>query len=472
MKVIKNSEELLSVGNRESRKVVLEILDETLERLNSYNLLKKMVTLEGDVLHIGNRQWNLNEKNNVYLIGAGKAANAMAKAFDEILGDRLTDGIVIVKILEPEDHYNHIRVFTGGHPLPNQGGFLASLKILDLVEKATKDDLFIGVMSGGCSSLMSCPMEGMTLKEEMVTRDIMLKSGASVLEVNAVCRHVSRVNGGHLAKRIEAKGAEMISLLIMDAIGFPATEDPGEPTYFGATQMGPDVTTLEDAKRAIQNYNVEDKLPPIVVDFFKKCGEEDETPKQLKRWTPFQINTLPDASNAAKKVAEEYGFSAMVLTNYLAGEAREAGTFLANIGQEIQNSGQPLKPPCVIIATGEVSTKISPDEIIGLGGPGQELASSFALAAAKTNGICIASVDTEGTDGPTNSAGGLTDSETYVEAQKKRVDLYKALRTHDAHDALKKLNCSIITGNTGTNLCDLHIMYVPSIDQGGSSLDI
>lgn len=461
MNVIKNSEELLSVGDRESRKIVLSILDETLDQLNSYKLLKKMVRLDGDMLYIGNRSWDLSKKKNIYVIGAGKAANAMAQAFDEILGDRLTDGIVIVKIKEEKDNFKHIREYTGGHPLPNQSGFVASLEVLKMVDKATENDLFIGVMSGGCSSLMSCPMEGMTLKEEMQTRDIMLKSGANVIEVNAVCRHVSRVNGGHLAKRIEAKGAEMISLLIMDAIGFPPTKDPGEPQYFGATPMGPDVTTLEDAKAAIKNYNVEDKLPPVVSNFFKNCTEADETPKNLKRWTPFIINTLPDASNIAKAVAEKHGLYTMVLTNYLAGEAKEAGTFLANIAQEIQNGDQPIKAPCVVIATGEVSTKISPDEKIGLGGPGQELVASFAITAAKTKGVCIASVDTEGTDGPTDAAGGLTDSETFKEANEKGIDIYAALRKHSVHDALKALNCKIITGNTGTNLCDLHIMYVP-----------
>ena len=176
------------------------------------------------------------------------------------------------------------------------------------------------------------------------------------------------------------------------------------------------------------------------------------------------INTLPDASNIAKSVAEGLGLPAMILTNYLAGEAKEVGTVLANIAQEIQSGGQPIKAPCVVIATGEVTTRISPTEKIGLGGPGQELTSSFAIAAAKTKGVCIASVDTEGTDGPTDAAGGLTDSRTLAEAEAKGVDLYTALRGHAAHGALEALNCKIVTGNTGTNLCDLHIMYVPAVD--------
>lgn len=464
-KVIKNGEKLLSVGEKESRKVVLDILDETLDRLDSYNRITSMVKVDGDIMTIGDRSWDLSKKKNIYLISAGKAANAMARAFDHILGDRLTDGIAIVKIREPkDDEMKHVRVYTGGHPLPNQSGYLAALKVLELADKATEDDLYIGAMSGGNSSLMSCPMEDVTLQEEMQTRDILLKSGANVIEVNAVCRHISRVNGGHLAKRIEAKGAEMISFLIMDAMGFPPTIDPCEPKYFGATSMGPDITTLEDAKAVIKNYNLEQKLPPVVIDFFKNCTEENETPKMLNRWTPYIINTLPDASLIAKEEAEKRGLKAMVLTNYLSGEAKEAGTFLANIAQEIQESGQPISAPCVVIATGEVSTKISPAERIGLGGPGQELTTSFAISAANAKGICVASVDTEGTDGPTDAAGGITDSLTLSEGKKIDTDLYKMLRTHNTYDVLTALESKIVTGNTGTNLCDLHIMYVPAAE--------
>jgi len=290
----------------------------------------------------------------------------------------------------------------------------------------------------------------------------MLKSGASIIEVNAVCRHVSRVNGGRLAKRIEERGGEIITLLIMDAMGFPATKCPGVPVKFGFTPMAPDATTLEDAKAAIKNFNVEHLLPKMVVEFYRNCTQKDETPKTLKHWTGFIINTLPDASNLARIASEKRGIPAVVLTNYLAGEAREAGTFLACIAQEIQESQQPIKPPCVVIATGEVSTKIPANHMGGLGGPGQELTTSFSLSASKIPGVCLASVDTEGTDGPTNAAGGIADSNTFISAKEKGIDLYKSLREHTTYHALSTLGCKIVTGNTGTNLCDLHIMYVPA----------
>ena len=153
-------------------------------------------------------------------------------------------------------------------------------------------------------------------------------------------------------------------------------------------------------------------------------------------------------------------FSSLVLTNALIGESSEAGNFMASIADEIQASGQPMAPPCVVIATGEVSAKI-PEQPKGTGGPGQELAAGFAIASRKLQGVCIASVDTEGTDGPTDSAGGLADSKTFQLSEERGIDLYEALRNHAVYEALSPLNSEIITGNTGTNLCDLHIMYVP-----------
>ncbi len=459
MKKIRNSADLLKSGCTESRKVVLDILDEVLDVIDSYKIMKKIMRVSGDgILTIGEKSWDLKQKRNVYIIGAGKAVNAMAKAADEILGDYITDGIAICKFPE-DDHYDHIRLRTGGHPLPNEDGYRASLEILEMVDGAGPDDLFLGLMSGGCSSLMSCPMEGMTLEEERLTRDVMLKSGANIVEVNSVARHVSRVNGGKLAKRIEERGAELITLLIMDAMGFPEST-PGKPVWFGFTPLAPDATTLQTAKDAIRHYHVADKLPKIVIDFYQNCTEKDETPKDLKRWTGYLISTLPDMTELVRKAAESRGLNYMLLTNSLQGEAKEVGTVLASVAEEIQISGRPVKAPCIIAATGEMSVRI-PEIDCGLGGPGQEMAASFAIHAKSLDGVCIASIDSEGTDGPTIAAGGLTDSATFCLAAESGIDLYQSLRAHDVFPALDQLGCEIITGNTGTNLCDLHILYVP-----------
>ncbi len=456
---IRNINELISAGNAESRRVVLNVLEKTLERIDSYETLKGEVSLDGKLLRIGNRTWDLDKKRNVYIIGAGKAVNAMAGFFDELLGDILTDGIVIAKSIEETDRFNKVRIYTGGHPLPNEDGYIASLRINDMVEQMCGDDLVIGLMSGGCSSLMSCPIPGVTLNEEMRTRDVMLKSGANILEVNAVARHISAMNGGRLAQRIERKGAEIICLLIMDAMGFGTTQSPLEPVYFGFTPLAPDATTLEDARNAIINFNVGDKLPKSVMEFFRNAGDDDETPKSLDRWTGFIINTIPDMTRIAAEEARKLGLNAYVISDSLEGEGREVGTVLASIARQLSGESPFLDVPAVLIASGEIHAKIT--DAKGTGGPGQELALGFALAARDMPDVCIASIDSEGTDGPTDAAGGLTCGQTFMLAEQRNVDIYKALREHSACQALEKLNGKIITGNTGTNLCDLHVLYVP-----------
>lgn len=460
---IRNESEILSHGDKQSRQIVLEITDKTLQRLDSYERIKSIMSLQGDILQIGTQSWDLSKKRNVYLLGAGKACNAMAMAVDEILGEHLTRGIAIVKVPEDRDVFNKTEVYVGGHPLPNEEGYLACKKILDLVDNAGKDDLFIVVISGGSSALMSCPIEGITLQDEIDTTDIMLKSGAGIYEINAIRRHISQMNGGMLAKRIQAVGAELIGFGISDAVGNPPTGDIGIPyAKYASTPMGPDNTTLDDARRVMKDYNVLERLPKKVVDYLQNVGQEGETPKAFPDNTYYLINTLPDSCIYAKEIAEEMGISAIILTTYLEGESKEAGTFFASLAREIQTYSNPIKAPCIVLSSGETTTQILDNKLItGHGGPSQELTVSFAIAATKTKGACMLSIDSEGTDGTTLVAGGITDSTSYQTAEQLSVDLHANLRGHASYEALHGIGDVVFTGNTGTNLCDFNILYIP-----------
>ncbi len=462
---IKNSAELLSHGDVASRKIVLDITEATLQYLDAYERIKSIASYDGKILKIGTRTWDLTKKRNVYLVGAGKACNAMAMAIDEILGDRLTRGIAIVKVAEDTDVFHKTEVYVGGHPLPNRAGYNACKKIIRLVDSACADDLFIVVISGGSSALMSCPIDGITLQDEIKTTEIMLKSGANILEINAIRRHISQLNGGMLAKRIQKTGAELIGIGISDAVGTPATGDIGVPyANYRGTPMGPDQTTLEEARRVIRDYDVAERLPARVVDYIMNCGPEGETPKAFPDNTYFLLNSLPDSCIYAKKVSEKMGIPAIILTSFLEGESRDVGTMFASIAREIQTYGNPVTAPCVLLSSGEATTKITDNRTItGHGGPGQELTAGFAIAAAKTKGCCMLSIDSEGTDGTTPVAGGLTDSTSYAAACEKNVDLFAALRGHACYEALSAMEDTVLTGNTGTNLCDFNVMYVPSV---------
>ncbi|MFK0093520.1 glycerate kinase [Pseudomonas sp. NPDC090592] len=466
MKKIRNFRDLLEGGDITSRQVVLEIADQTLVRLDGYERIRSIMRLDGDVLHVGSRSWDLSKKRNVYLFGAGKACNHMAMAVDHVLGDRLTRGIAIVKIHEASDRFNNTEVYVGGHPLPNEEGYRASREIIRIVEQANQDDLFIAVISGGSSALMSCPRDGISLQDEIDATDVMLKSGAGIYEINAVRRHISALNGGMLAKRIQDIGAELIGIGISDAVGTPATGDIGEPyKAYKSTPIGPDATTLDDARATIVNFNLADKMPKSIVDYLAKVGPEGETPKAFPDNTYYLLNTLPDSCIYARQACEAMGIPALIVSSFLEGESRDAGTFMASMAREIQAYGNPIKPPCVLLSSGEVTTQILDNAVIkGHGGPGQEMAVGFAIAAAKAPGACLLSIDSEGTDGTTQVAGGITDSQSLAAASAQGINLYQALREHSTFEALEAINCAIFTGNTGTNLCDLNIVYVPAVE--------
>jgi glycerate 2-kinase len=461
---IRNAEALISHGEADSRRVVLEIADKTLQRLDAYGRIKSITHLDDDSLRIGTHTWDLSKKRHVYLVGAGKACNAMAAALDEILGSRITKGIAIVKIADEGDVFRNTDVYVGGHPLPNQTGYEASLRILELADNAGSDDLFIAVISGGSSALMSCPVDGISLRDEIDATDVLLKSGAGIYEINAIRRHISQTNGGMLAKRIQASGAELIGFGISDAVGNPPTGDIGIPyPNYASTPIGPDRTTLADARRVVADYDLADSLPPNVVRFVMEAGDDCETPKAFPNNTYFLVNTVPDSCIYAKEIAEEMEIPAYILTSFLEGESKDAGTFFAALAREVQAYGNPFPAPCVILSSGETTTRILESSAIeGHGGPSQELTASFAISATTAAGACMFSVDSEGTDGTTPAAGGLTDSTSYQTAIETGVSLHAALRGHSCYEALGAIGDTVVTGNTGTNLCDFNILYVPA----------
>ena len=457
---IKNYEQLVSNGDSVARAKVLQLMDEVLKELDVSKTIHKIMRLDGDILTVGERTWDLSKKKNIYLVGAGKACNAMAQAVCEILGERISRGIISVKIAEPTDRYINTDVYVGGHPLPNAEGMAAAEKILELVEAASADDLFISLISGGSSALLTCPVDGITLEDEILAQDLLLKSGAKILEINAVRRHVSRTNGGRLAERILNKGCELISLFISDAVGQMPITNPGKPTQFYGTPTAPDRTTVQDARNMIINYNLGDKLPPNIVGYIMDDSKIQETPKNFNdRITMFVLGGVADSCEAAVRAADKMGIPVLALSTFMEGESREAGVVISSIAREIRNRERPIEPPCFIVCSGETTTNItSPPR--GMGGPSQEMVLGFAIAIRGMEGIAGASIDTEGTDGTTPYAGGITDGQTFRRLEEKGINIYEALRTHSAGNALEAIGDNIFTGNTGTNVCDFNVFYI------------
>lgn len=456
---IKNTQELQKTGDQEVRVPLLRMANTVLGVLNSERLIPALVRLEGDTLHVGDTAWELGAYERIFVVGAGKAANHMARAVDRLLGARITRGLVIVKQLEEEDRLEHIELALGGHPYPNESGWKATRRILSLVEGCTPKDLVIALISGGSSALMNCPAKGISVADESRLTERLLTAGADILEINTVRRHVSAVNGGGLAQKIAATGARLLNLVLSDRVGDEAAGTPRVPVVYTGTQIGLDPTTYADAWNVLERYGLMEKVPDSIIRHLRRAPFMEETPKvPLPRVTTFVLQGIEDACRAACDAAAREGIPARVLTSGLEGDSRQAGLFLGTLAREIRTRRRPFAPPCVLVAGGETTVRL--EGRTGTGGPSQELALSFARQTAGLPGIGIVALETEGTDGPTHLAGAITDGTTLERGEALGVDILSALDRHDCCPAVMALHDHLVTGNTGTNLCDLNIIYI------------
>jgi len=466
---IKNYEEILSHGEAEAKEVVLKVTDEVLERLDIYKYLKNLIKRDGNILTIGKKVVDLDQYNRVYAFSSGKAGNHMARAFEEILGDRLTAGVTIIKIKEDIDVQclKKTEIFVGGHPLPNEEGVEGCKRMIELAEQMNEKDLLLLGLTGGCSALMGYPVEGVTLDDLQEATDVMLKNSMWVMDINDIRGHLSRMSRGRLGQKI--KGAKIFCFEIWDAVGLDDITDYTEPVPIMGTPVGYDTTTFDDIRAIIKKYNIEDKLPKSVANYLMNSGPEEETPQEMTNDVDYYVtNTLPDSCKHAMDVAKEMGVNAYTLTTYASGESKDFGTFMATLAKEIQMTGNPFKAPCLIFSAGETTTAIGAgDEITGHGGPSQELVTSFAIAADELGlkNVAMLSMDSEGTDGTCKNAGGITDGTTMKTAISKGVDLRRYLEGHACYEALTAVGDGLFTGNTGTNLCDFNVLYVGEMDK-------
>lgn len=466
---IKNYDEILSHGEAEAKEVVLKVTDEVLNRLDIYKYLKNLIKLDGNTLTIGKKVVDLNNYDRIYAFSSGKAGNHMARAFEEILGDKLTAGVTIIKIKEDIDVQclKKTEIFVGGHPLPNEEGVEGCKRMIELAEQMNERDLLLLGLTGGCSALMGYPVEGVSLDDLKEATDVMLKNSMWVMDINDIRGHLSRMSRGRLGQKI--KGAKIFCFEIWDAVGLDDITDYTEPVPIMGTPVGYDTITFEDIRAIIKKYNIEDKLPASVANYLMNSGPEEETPQEMTNDVDYYVtNTLPDSCKHAMDIAKEMGVEAHILTTYASGESKDFGTFMATLAKEIQMTGNPFKAPCLIFSAGETTTAIGAnDEITGHGGPSQELVTSFAIAADELGlkNVAMLSMDSEGTDGTCKNAGGITDGTTMKTALGKDVDLRRLLEGHACYEALTAVGDGLFTGNTGTNLCDFNVLYVGKADK-------
>ena len=446
---IKNRRQLLSHGLRKEREAVLNIIDYALTATDPYRATKELVNLDGQILRIGELQFDLSQKGNIYVLGMGKATFFIAKALEEILSSRISAGLIIVKRGQ-SGTLNRITVREASHPIPDRDGWLAAKELMMLAKAAKKGDIVLCTITGGSSALAPLPVPRISLQDKRRVTELLLNSGANIREINAVRKHISRIKGGRLAQAIFP--ATVINLTVSDV-----TEDPLD--YITGPTV-PDTSAFTDAIAALERHNLMGKVPKSVLNYLQTATPEMETPKDFSGLPMHSFILVKSTTicEAAADKARVLGYSPMILTSCLESDSREAGSVFAAIAREIQSCHRPLRPPCAVIAGGETTVVIH--DRPGQGGPNQEFVLGAVLRLNESDRAVIAAIDSDGTDGPTNAAGGIVDASTVTRAGEQGLSIFAHLTRHDASPILHKLGDAIITGHTGTNVNDLKLMLV------------
>jgi hydroxypyruvate reductase len=415
--------------------------------------VKRYLSREGNNLRVGEQVVELSSFNRVWAIGAGKASAAMAQALEEVLEDGISGGMVVVKYgyVAP---LKKIKLEEAGHPAPDENGWRATQEMANMVTKLGTDDLVILLISGGGSALMPMPVAGVSLTEKMATTEVLLKSGVSIQEMNAIRKHLSQVKGGQLARL--AHPATVVSLILSDVVGDPLDVIASGPT------VG-DPTTFQDCLEILDRYGLRDKVPASVLTHLEAGagGEIAETPKPddpiFKKTSTLLVGTNLQALRAASAEAETLGYSSLILSSMIEGDTGEAARFHTALTREIVKSGYPLKPPTCLVSGGETTVVVRGE---GKGGRNQEFALVAALELDGLEGVCLLCGGTDGTDGPTDAAGAVVDGDTVARAQAKGLDPRKYLETNDSYHFFQHLDDLVITGPTNTNVMDLRVVLV------------
>ena len=387
------------------------------------------------------------------VVGAGKASGAMAAAAEEVLGDRIVDGLVVVK-----DGYRadtrRVRLVEAGHPVPDARGEAAAREIRAIALAAGADDLLLVLVSGGGSALTPAPAPPITLADKQAMTRLMLAAGANINQLNAVRKHCSLLKGGQLARAAAPAGVH--ALLLSDVIGDPVDVIASGPT-------APDVSTFAEALAILDRFDLRSRTPASIVERLQRGtrGEIPETPKPddpiFRRVTNAVIGNNQLVIDAAADEAVRLGFGPHVLTRSLEGEAREVAAGVVALAREIREGRGPVAAPACVIAAGETTVTVRGG---GRGGRCQEFALAAALAMDGADGMVALAAGTDGTDGPTDAAGGIVDGRTAGRARALGLDPRARLEDNDSNPLLGALDDLVTTGPTNTNLLDLYLLLV------------
>ena len=373
--------------------------------------------------------------DKVYLVAIGKAGAQMAKAAYAQLGDRIQQGVAITKYDHSDGDIGPIKVYEAGHPVLDENSVKATDAVLSMVEGLGAEDTVVFLVSGGGSALFESPL--VSLEELQDINKQLLACGADIVEMNTIRKRLSAVKGGKFAAACAP--ARIVSVILSDIIGDPLDMIASGPAY-------PDASTCEDAIAIVEKYELD-----LSVEALELLHQE--TPDKLDNVETYVTGSVRQLCAAASEAAQELGYKPVVLTASLCCEAKDAGSFLASIAQYHKDTKESL----AFIAGGETVVRITGE---GLGGRNQELALSAAQGIAGLENTAVFSVGSDGTDGPTDAAGGYADGDTAYALEKLGVSIPAVLKANDSYYALRNVDGLVVTGPTGTNVNDVCCLLI------------
>jgi len=450
-----NGEKLIENGEtsliRKWRAATLQCIERAINAVEPKQLMKVKLKVKNNHLQIEGCTFDLGKFKHVYVVGGGKAGSKMAQAIEEILGKRVTAGLVNIPY-GTKQRTDTIELNEASHPVPDEAGVKGTFRIMAIADQAEKNDLVICLISGGGSSLMPLPQEPVTLMDKQELTNMLLKSGAAITEINAVRKHLSAFKGGWLAKK--AYPATVLNIILSDVMGDQLDSIASGPTV-------PDISTFGDALRILKKYDLWLNAPISVRKILSKGarGLLQETPKEGDVVFENVHNVIIGNNHTARLAAIDAlrleGFDTLLLTDLLEGEARDAGKILAKFASGVFVCSDPISKPLGIVVGGETTVTVTGK---GQGGRNQEMVLSAVLNLKELGEFVIASFNTDGVDGPTDAAGAIADCYTLKRAKNLGLNPEKYLADNDSYSFFSKLSDLIRMEATGTNVNDVSLI--------------
>ena len=432
-----------------ARRAAMLAMEEALRAADPRRFVERAVRLREGTLVAGGRSFRLDRYRRVLVIGAGKASCLMAEGVWRILGERVTEGLVIIPEYQREvPELGRIRFERSTHPLPTLKGVRAVRRMLEVVGRPGEDDMVLCLISGGGSSLMPMPAEGVKLRDKAATTEMLMKAGADIRELNCVRKHLSAIKGGRLAERLFP--ATVLTLVVSDVVG----DDIG---FVASGPTVPDATTYRMARSVLVRRSLWGSVPESVRRRIQEGveGRVPETPKPgsgvFSRVHNVLIGTNRDACIAAVRRLRVEGYRARLLSTRIQGEAREVGRRLGLLARRAVGAR------VAFVAGGETTVRVVGK---GRGGRNQELALAAAMRMEGARGAALLAFSTDGVDGPTDAAGAIADWRTVERASAIGMDPARYLEENDSYDFFRRLGDLVMTGPTGANVNDVVIALV------------